>query len=370
MSSPEMATRRKRKPLEESGQPPPAKVPYRSSSCRPAVTALSPESEAEKELWDFYPIDIESARLGNHGPRPVRVYADGIFDLFHAGHARMLEQAKNIFPNVYLMVGVCNDKLTHYMKGQTVMNEWERYEGLRNCRYVDEVVEDAPWIVTPDFLEIHKIDFVAHDDIPYGAKGGIDDVYKDIKAAGKFVATQRTEGVSTSDIIARLVKNYDQYVRRNLSRGYTAKELNVSFFNKTKINMQEKFDRTKKKMKDVKTLSKDLMNKGRDKSFEIINRWDERSREIIGSFLDLFGREGAINRALIDGRTIIQRAISPPRSPTHASAAYGSDYDDDEEDDDDEDNDIDDNDDDDDDYVNQAHGRRRKANDYSDEDLP
>lgn len=141
--------------------------------------------------------------------RPIRVYADGVFDLFHIGHMRALQQAKSAFahlapnnPKVELVVGVTGDTETHKRKGLTVLSARERAESVRHCKWVDEVIPDCPWIVTTDFLEKHKIDYVAHDDLPYGADEG-DDIYGPIKERGMFLVTQRTEGLSTTGIITK-----------------------------------------------------------------------------------------------------------------------------------------------------------------------
>ncbi|RAH45489.1 choline-phosphate cytidylyltransferase [Aspergillus brunneoviolaceus CBS 621.78] len=169
--------------------------------------------------------------------RPVRVYADGVFDLFHLGHMRQLEQAKKAFPDVYLIVGVTGDEETHKRKGLTVLSGAERAESLRHCKWVDEVIPDCPWILTPAFLEEHKIDYVAHDDLPYGADEG-DDIYAPIKREGKFLVTQRTEGVSTTGIITRIVRDYDQYISRQFKRGASRQELNVSWIKKNELEIK------------------------------------------------------------------------------------------------------------------------------------
>lgn len=281
--------------------------------CRPAPFSDDPNAERERESCDYsIRITMEMAKSGD-APRKIRVYADGIYDLFHQGHARQLMQAKSAFPNIYLIVGVSSDAMTHANKGKTVMTDSERYEAVAHCRYVDEVVRDCPWVIDNDFLEKHKIDFVAHDDLPY-TLGGHDDVYKEIKAKGMFLVTQRTEGVSTSDLVARIVRDYDLYVRRNLARGYSAKEMNISFLNEKKFLFQNKMDALRDK-------GKMLVENIEGKRHGLIQKWEEKSRDFISSFLDLFGRDGTLNNLWRESSGRLRRALSPPASPRDHSAS-------------------------------------------------
>ena len=72
--------------------------------------------------------------------------------------------------------------------------------------------------------------------------------------------------------MARIVKDYDIYVRRNLARGYTAKELNVSFLKEKKFRMQNKLDELKDRGKKVKG--------------DLISKWEEKSNDFIKTVLN------------------------------------------------------------------------------------
>lgn len=134
--------------------------------------------------------------------KEVRVWCDGCYDMVHFGHANSLRQAKAL--GEYLIVGVHTDEEITKHKGPPVFTEAERYKMVRGIKWVDEVVEGAPYVTTLETLEKYDCDFCVHgDDITMTAEGV--DTYHLVKTAGKYREVQRTAGVSTTDLVGRML---------------------------------------------------------------------------------------------------------------------------------------------------------------------
>ncbi|MGB0376014.1 MAG: adenylyltransferase/cytidyltransferase family protein [Flavobacteriaceae bacterium] len=126
------------------------------------------------------------------------------FDFFHAGHVKMLEEAKTVCD--YLIVGLQLDpSLDRKEKNKPVQSVIERYIQVSSCKFVDEVV---PYVTEKDLDEIlrsFKIDIRI-----------IGEEYQDKEFTGKAYCEQkgidiyynsRDHEYSSSGIRKRIAKN-------------------------------------------------------------------------------------------------------------------------------------------------------------------
>lgn len=189
---------------------------------------------------------------GTDPTNPIKIYTDGVFDCFHYGHAKVLEQCKRMFPYVYLVVGVCSDEDTTKEKGRPIMTAEERAECVRHCKWANEVVVNCPWLCSVEFLDKLGCKYIAHDPEPY-PYNDIDDVYGQFKKLNRFLATKRTDGISTTDIINRILFDYDRYVERNVKKGLKPQDLNISKYKyfACKINILLKSAEKRRKVTPV-----------------------------------------------------------------------------------------------------------------------
>jgi len=151
---------------------------------------------------------IESEKLVTK--KKVRVYMDGVFDIIHSGHFNALRQGRRL--GDVLVLGINSDEDVEKAKGPTLMNIKERSALARACKWVDIVLEDTPYTPTIEFLDQIGADYCAHgDDMPVNEHGV--GCYDQIKNAGRLKVFKRTEGISTTEIIGRLlscVRNVSQ----------------------------------------------------------------------------------------------------------------------------------------------------------------
>ena len=136
----------------------------------------------------------------------TRVYVDIVGDLFHAGHIEFLKKAKAF--GDYLIVGVLADETVEEYKRTPVLTLTERVKVIEACALVDEVIIAPPLRLTEEMIRELKIDYVIHgDDFKQDL---LEDQYGAALRAGIFRTVPYTRGISTTEIIGRIVNRHNQ----------------------------------------------------------------------------------------------------------------------------------------------------------------
>jgi ethanolamine-phosphate cytidylyltransferase len=121
-------------------------------------------------------------------------------------HVNAFRQGRSL--GTHLVVGVNDDESIARCKGAPpVMNDAERLAMVKGCKFVDEVVPNVPYVMSDEYvrwvIKTYNIDFVVHGDDPCIVDGR--DVYESAQRLGKYMTIPRTEGVSTTEIVGRML---------------------------------------------------------------------------------------------------------------------------------------------------------------------
>lgn len=131
---------------------------------------------------------------------PVRnVYIDGVFDLCHIGHKKVMENA--LKHGNRLLAGVISDEDCISYKRRPIMTTEERCREVAACKYVTQVIPGSPLIATEAFLRKHNVHVVVigeEYDFPE------DKYYAVPRRLGMIRTSPRTTGMSTSVLIDRI----------------------------------------------------------------------------------------------------------------------------------------------------------------------
>ncbi|KAJ5813899.1 Cytidylyltransferase [Penicillium pulvis] len=131
-----------------------------------------------------------------------RIWVDGCFDFSHHGHAGAMLQARQLGKALY--VGIHSDQAILENKGPTVMSLDERVAAVDACRWATQSVPHAPYVTFLPWVSHYGCKYVVHgDDITSDSDGN--DCYRYVKAAGRFKVVKRTPGISTTDLVGRML---------------------------------------------------------------------------------------------------------------------------------------------------------------------
>jgi cytidyltransferase-like protein len=150
----------------------------------------------------------------------MRIYCDGVFDLFHRGHLEHFKKIHKLFSEpIELVVGIISDELATTYKRKPIFDETKRHKILSSCIYVDETFVTNMLIVDELFLNEQNIDYVVHAFNDPNDKKKQNDFFEIPIKLNKFIEIPYNEGISTSEIINENYLNWEKICIKNGQEG-------------------------------------------------------------------------------------------------------------------------------------------------------
>lgn len=119
------------------------------------------------------------------------------FDLLHAGHILMLKEAREYCD--YLIVGLhTNPRIDRKEKNAPIESTWERFERLRGCKFIDEIIPYDTEYDLYNILQSRRID------VRFLGEEYIDEQYTGKDLGIRVHYTKRRHNLSSSALRARL----------------------------------------------------------------------------------------------------------------------------------------------------------------------
>ena len=143
---------------------------------------------------------VQRVQVAHLPQKHTRVYVDMTSDILHYGHMEFFKKARRL--GDYLIVGVCSEPDAKRRKNTPILTTEERVKMLEACRYVDEVIPDAPFTLTAEWLEKHGIDYVAHADTVSTTQ--LQKWYSVPYKQGLLKIVRRTPGITTKAFMKRI----------------------------------------------------------------------------------------------------------------------------------------------------------------------
>lgn len=120
----------------------------------------------------------------------------GTFDVFHVGHLRILERARELGDR--LLVGISTDKMNFDKKGRyPIYSQEERVAIIRSLRHVDDVFLEESLALKRHYLLEYQADVLVMGDDWAGKFDEFTDICR-------VEYLPRTPSISTTEVIERI----------------------------------------------------------------------------------------------------------------------------------------------------------------------